>query len=59
MSIQTTPWHKSSYSNEAGTCVEVSEGPVTGIRDNQNPNLEPLDFTPGAWARFLGGLHTG
>jgi hypothetical protein len=58
MSTQTTPWHKSSCSNEAGTCVEVSEGLVTGIRDNQNPHLEPLDFTPGAWAHFLGGLHT-
>lgn len=59
MSIQTTPWHKSSYSNEAGTCVEVSEGPVTGVRDNQNLHLEPLGFVPGAWARFLGSLHTG
>ncbi|WP_306369644.1 DUF397 domain-containing protein [Nocardiopsis sp. CC223A] len=58
MSTQSTPWHKSSYSNEAGTCVEVSEGPVTRVRDNQNLHVQPLAFTPGAWAYFLGGLHT-
>ncbi|MFL1377764.1 DUF397 domain-containing protein [Nocardiopsis protaetiae] len=58
MSTQSTPWHKSSYSNEAGTCVEVSEGLVTRVRDNQNLHVQPLDFTPGAWAYFLGGLHT-
>lgn len=58
MSTQTASWHKSSHSNEAGTCVEVAEGPLTRVRDNQNLHLEPLGFTPGAWAHFLGSLHT-
>ncbi|MFD6096633.1 DUF397 domain-containing protein [Nocardiopsis flavescens] len=58
MSTKTTPWHKSSHSNEAGTCVEVSEGPLTRVRDNQNLHVQPLAFTTGAWAHFLGGLHT-
>lgn len=30
-------WHKSTYSDGGGgNCVEVAEGPVTGIRDTQN-----------------------
>ena len=53
MNGMTTPWHKSSYSNEAGTCVEVSEGTSTLVRDNQNPHLDVLDFPTRAWADFL------
>lgn len=49
-------WHKSSHSNEAGTCVEVREGPVTGVRDNQNPHLGALAFPAGAWNDFLRGV---
>ncbi|WP_121188247.1 DUF397 domain-containing protein [Nocardiopsis sp. Huas11] len=56
MSIPTKPWHKSSYSNEAGTCVEVSEGAVTGVRDSQNPHLTSLEFPASAWNRFLSGV---
>ncbi|WP_227014497.1 DUF397 domain-containing protein [Nocardiopsis sp. BMP B8015] len=56
MSIPTKPWHKSSYSNEAGTCVEVSEGAVTGVRDSQNPHLVSLEFPASAWTGFLSGI---
>ncbi|WP_394350466.1 DUF397 domain-containing protein [Nocardiopsis quinghaiensis] len=56
MSIAKKPWHKSSYSNEAGTCVEVSEGAVTGVRDSQNPHLASLEFPASAWTGFLSGI---
>lgn len=56
MNDMTTPWHKSSYSNEAGTCVEVSEGPSTLVRDNQNLHLDVLGFPTRAWADFLFGI---
>ena len=56
MNDKTTPWHKSSYSNEHGTCAEVAEGPSTLIRDNQNPHLDVLAFPTRAWADFLCGI---
>lgn len=56
MNDTTTLWHKSSYSNEAGTCVEVCEGPSTLVRDNQNPHLDVLGFPTRAWADFLYGI---
>lgn len=56
MNDMTAPWHKSSYSNEAGTCVEVAEGPSTLVRDNQNPHLDVLGFPTRAWADFLSGI---
>ncbi|RKS07192.1 uncharacterized protein DUF397 [Nocardiopsis sp. Huas11] len=39
-----------------GTCVEVSEGTVTGIRDSQNPHLASLEFPAAAWSGFLSGI---
>lgn len=56
MNDKTTPWHKSSYSNEHGTCVEVAEGPRTLVRDNQNPHLDVLGFPTRSWADFLSGI---
>lgn len=56
MNDTTTHWHKSSYSNEAGTCVEVSEGPSTLVRDNQHSHLDVLGFPTRAWADFLSGI---
>ncbi|MGW5876881.1 Scr1 family TA system antitoxin-like transcriptional regulator [Nocardiopsis terrae] len=36
--------------------VEVSEGPSTLVRDNQNPHLDVLGFPTRAWADFLSGI---
>lgn len=48
------PWHTASYSVERGECVEVSEGPATGVRDTQNRELGALFFSAPEWQAFLG-----
>ncbi|KUP95906.1 DUF397 domain-containing protein [Thermobifida cellulosilytica] len=55
-SDDTTParnWHKATYTTERGACVEVSEGPVTGIRDSKNRDLGALFFPADEWAAFV------
>lgn len=47
-------WHTASYSAERGACVEVSEGPATGVRDTQNREFGALFFTANEWQAFLG-----
>ncbi|WP_017611507.1 DUF397 domain-containing protein [Nocardiopsis xinjiangensis] len=49
-----SPWHTSTYSAERGECVEVSEGPITGVRDTKNREVGALFFTAGEWQAFLG-----
>lgn len=48
-----SPWHTASYSAERGECVEISEGPATGIRDTQNRKHGALFFTANEWQAFL------
>ncbi|WP_017582270.1 DUF397 domain-containing protein [Nocardiopsis valliformis] len=49
-----SPWHTASYSVERGACVEVSEGPFTGVRDTQNREIGALFFDANEWQAFLG-----
>ncbi|MFJ9554626.1 DUF397 domain-containing protein [Nocardiopsis sp. NPDC101807] len=50
-------WHKSSYSGgNGGDCVEVAEGPVTGIRDTQNRHLGHLDIPSPEWTALLNAV---
>ncbi|MEU2942420.1 DUF397 domain-containing protein [Nocardiopsis alba] len=50
-------WHKSSYSNgTGGNCVEVSEGPTTGIRDTQHRALAQLNVPGSEWNALLTAL---
>ncbi|WAE75499.1 DUF397 domain-containing protein [Streptomonospora nanhaiensis] len=51
--VHTATWHTSSYSAERGECVEVSEGPVTGVRDTKHRELGALFFTADEWHAFL------
>ncbi|MEV2276537.1 DUF397 domain-containing protein [Nocardiopsis sp. NPDC049922] len=51
--VPTSPWHKASYTNDRGACVEVSEGPVTGVRDTKHRDLGALFFGPDEWAAFV------
>jgi hypothetical protein len=55
-------WRKSSLSSGGDNCVEVafaSDGSV-GVRDSKQHGLGPiLEFTPGEWAAFLGGVTSG
>jgi len=46
-------WHKSSYTNDRGACVEVAEGPVTGVRDTKHRELGALHFSAAEWRAFL------
>ncbi|MFW6640050.1 DUF397 domain-containing protein [Nocardiopsis algeriensis] len=51
--VPTRPWHKASYTNDRGACVEVSEGPVTGVRDTKHRGLGALFFGADEWQAFL------
>ncbi|GAA2119478.1 DUF397 domain-containing protein [Streptomyces synnematoformans] len=57
-------WHKSSYSNNGGQCVEVaanlaaSRG-VVPVRDSKDPSGPILDFTTDAFASFVAGVKAG
>jgi hypothetical protein len=47
-------WHKSSYSNTGGQCVEVREHPRgADVRDTQNRDLGELSFPAGEWSALL------
>ncbi|MEV2275328.1 DUF397 domain-containing protein [Nocardiopsis sp. NPDC049922] len=48
-----SPWHTASYSAERGECVEVAEGPITGVRDTKHRDLGALFFCGNEWQAFL------
>ena len=54
-----TNWRKSTLSSGGDNCVEVAfaaDGSV-GVRDSKQQGLGPvLEFTPGEWEAFLGGV---
>ncbi|WP_156727494.1 DUF397 domain-containing protein [Streptomyces apocyni] len=57
MSDAVPNWHKSSYSNEAGSdCIEVADNfpGVVMIRDTKGHEKGTLHVTPDAWAAFTG-----
>ena len=51
--IPTESWHKSTYSSGAHNCVEVAEGPITGVRDTKHRELGALFFSGDEWESFL------
>jgi hypothetical protein len=57
--IPTRPWHKASYTNDRGECVEVAEGPITGVRDTKHRELGALFFGGDEWQAFLGAAKDG
>ncbi|MFK0157386.1 DUF397 domain-containing protein [Streptomyces sp. NPDC090493] len=47
-------WHKSTYSEEASSCVEIAPTPTTiHIRDSKHPSGPHLTLRPAAWADFV------
>jgi hypothetical protein len=66
-------FHKSSYSDGAGNCVEVAKvtfdvivaGKVAAtfhmyvVRDSKNPNLPAQWYTTAEWAAFTRGVKDG
>jgi Domain of unknown function (DUF397). len=52
-----TTWHKSSYSDGGGHCVEVAETPESVlVRDTKHRGLGHLGFSPAEWAALLATL---
>ncbi|MFE1078968.1 DUF397 domain-containing protein [Nocardiopsis alba] len=47
-----TPWYKSSYSGSS-SCVEVSEGPTTHLRDTQHRAQAQLNVPGSEWNALL------
>lgn len=53
-------WHKSSYSPNSGSCVEVREhAHGADVRDTQNRELGHLTVPPGEWAALLSHVRSG
>jgi hypothetical protein len=51
-------WRKSSYSNGAANCVEVSmlaDGSV-GVRHSRRPDAEVIVYSRTEWAAFVAGV---
>ncbi|MET9794753.1 DUF397 domain-containing protein [Nocardiopsis alba] len=51
-------WHKSSYSTANGSCVEVSEGHTTHIRDTQHRAQAQLSVSGSEWNALLHALRS-
>jgi uncharacterized protein DUF397 len=50
-------WHKSSFSDHNGSCVEVALTAVAvGIRDSKNTGVGPLIVAPDGWAALVAVL---
>lgn len=54
--MSDTAWHKSSYSDTGGHCVEVAEGAQTLVRDTQHREHGHLVFPAQEWQAFLAGI---
>ncbi|MFF2080478.1 DUF397 domain-containing protein [Kitasatospora sp. NPDC058162] len=54
-------WRKSSYSAQAGQCVEVSDSlpGVVPVRDSKDPEGPALAFPTDVFAAFIAGVKAG
>ncbi|MBL1098046.1 DUF397 domain-containing protein [Streptomyces coffeae] len=64
MTTETPRWHKSSYSENGGQCIEVAANLVASrgvvpVRDSKDPNRPALAFEPGAWSSFVAAVRRG
>jgi hypothetical protein len=51
---------KSSFSPDAGSCVEVAmRNDVIAVRDSKQPRLGELHFTRREWEAFIEGVKAG
>ncbi|MGH3913811.1 MAG: DUF397 domain-containing protein, partial [Pseudonocardiaceae bacterium] len=50
-------WRKSTYSNDQGACVEVTDlGDGRAVRDSKDPTGPVLITSPAQWAAFTSAL---
>jgi len=56
--LATARWRTSSFSADAGTCVEVADLDCghRAVRDSKNPAGPALTFTAAEWAAFTTGV---
>ncbi|GLY98804.1 DUF397 domain-containing protein [Actinoplanes sp. NBRC 103695] len=56
-----TNWRKSRRSGGGDNCVEVAfaDDGTVGVRHSKKRNGAVLEFTPGEWAAFTGGVRDG
>ncbi|MEU9886501.1 DUF397 domain-containing protein [Sphaerisporangium sp. NPDC051011] len=56
--LRDAQWRKSSFSGDAGECVEVASNipGLIAVRDSKAPTSPALTLTPGEWTTFLRGL---
>lgn len=57
-----TGWHKSTYSGNANSCVEVAHATdgAVGVRDTKQHGRGPvLEFSPDEWQVFVTGIKNG
>jgi hypothetical protein len=59
--LRWVAWHKSSYSNPSGNCVEAAELPAgeIAVRNSRFPDGPALVFTRAEWDAFLLGARDG
>ncbi|MFS0696438.1 DUF397 domain-containing protein [Streptomyces nitrosporeus] len=64
MTTETPHWHKSSYSDNGGNCVEVAANLIgmhgtVPVRDSKNPGGPVLTVPAEAFASFVIGVKSG
>ncbi|MER7702204.1 DUF397 domain-containing protein [Kitasatospora sp. NPDC097605] len=54
-------WHKSTYSQNGGACVEVAPGfpGLVPVRDSKDPSGPALVFPADAWRSFVTAVQAG
>ncbi|MDH6124786.1 DUF397 domain-containing protein [Kitasatospora sp. GP82] len=62
--LTSTIWHKSSYSNNGGACIEFAPAfaathGVVPVRDSKDPEGPQLHFSTEAWATFAAATANG
>jgi Domain of unknown function (DUF397) len=58
MDLSHATWHKSSFSNNGGACVEVATNlpDLVAVRDSKNPSGSSLVFSADSWQAFIRAL---
>ncbi|MFC5664520.1 DUF397 domain-containing protein [Kitasatospora misakiensis] len=61
LNLADSKWRKSSYSGDAGQCIEVADGypGVMPVRDSKDPDGPTLLFTADSWQSFVSAVRDG
>jgi hypothetical protein len=54
MTVVDVVWRKSSFSGNAGNCVEVAFAATVAVRDAKNTTGKTLGFPVASWSAFVG-----